>query len=71
VGWLVGRPVPRPDRGIENETFNVLKTNGYHLEHNSGHGKETLASVLVTLNLLAFALHAAARRRPKTGRDSV
>jgi len=46
---------------IENETFNVLKTNGYNLEHNFGHGKETLASVLVTLNLLAFALHTAAR----------
>lgn len=42
---------------IENETFNVLKTNGYHLEHNFGHGKLTLASLLVTLNLLAFALH--------------
>jgi hypothetical protein len=26
----------------------VLKINGYNLEHNSGHGKETLASVLVT-----------------------
>ena len=46
---------------IENETFNVLKTNGYNLEHNFGHGKETLASVLVTLNLLAFAFHTAAR----------
>jgi hypothetical protein len=42
---------------IENETFNVLKSNGYNLEHNFGHGKKTLASVLVTLNLLAFALH--------------
>lgn len=42
---------------IENETFNVLKTGGYHLEHNFGHGQETLASVLVALNLLAFALH--------------
>ena len=29
---------------IENETFNVLKTNGYNLEHNFGHGKKTLAS---------------------------
>lgn len=46
---------------IENETFNVLKTNGYNLEHNFGHGQETLASVLVTLNLLAFAFHTAAR----------
>ena len=45
---------------IENETFNVLKTNGYNLGHNFGHGNKTLASVLVTLNLLAFAFHAAA-----------
>jgi len=44
---------------IENETFNVLKQRGYHLEHNFGHGKKTLASVLVALNLLAFALHTA------------
>ena len=42
---------------IENETFNVLKTKGYHLEHNFGHGKQHLASILVTLNLLAFAFH--------------
>lgn len=42
---------------IENETFNVLKNSGYHLEHNFGHGKETLASLLVALNLLAFAMH--------------
>ena len=46
---------------IENETFNVLKSNGYNLEHNFGHGKQTLASILVTLNLLAFALHAVAQ----------
>jgi hypothetical protein len=45
---------------IENETFNVLKTNRYNLEHNFGHGKETLASVLVVLNLLAFGFHTAA-----------
>jgi len=45
---------------IENETFNILKTNGYNLDHNFGHGKETLASVLITLNLLAFAFHTAA-----------
>ena len=44
---------------IENETFNVLKQHGYHLEHNFGHGKDTLASALVVLNLLAFALHGA------------
>lgn len=43
---------------IENETFNVLKNNGYHLEHNFGHGKTNLSAVLVELNLLAFSLHA-------------
>jgi hypothetical protein len=42
---------------IENETFNVLKTKGYNIEHNFGHGKLHLASVLATLNLLAFAIH--------------
>ena len=41
---------------IENETFNVLKAN-YNLEHNFGHGKQHLSSILVTLNLLAFAFH--------------
>ena len=44
---------------IENESFNVLKQHGYHLEHNFGHGKDTLAGVLAVLNLLAFALHTA------------
>ena len=44
---------------IENETFNVLKQHGYHLEHNFGHGNDTLAGVLVVLNLLAFSLHSA------------
>jgi hypothetical protein len=43
---------------IENESFNTLKTKGYHLEHNFGHGKAHLAAVLVALNLLAFAVHA-------------
>lgn len=42
---------------IENETFNVLKNKGYNLEHSFGHGKQHLASVLVSLNLLAFAMH--------------
>jgi len=42
---------------IENENNNVLKNRGYHLEHNFGHGEQHLSSVLLTLNLLAFALH--------------
>ena len=39
---------------IENENNNVLKNQGYHLEHNYGHGSHYLSSVLVTLLLLAF-----------------
>jgi hypothetical protein len=42
---------------IENESFNVLKNNGYNLEHNFGHGKANLSAVFVSLNLLAFAFH--------------
>jgi hypothetical protein len=42
---------------IENENFNVLKNNGYHLEHNFGHGKQSLAMLFAAINLLAFAIH--------------
>ena len=42
---------------IENESFNVLKNNGYHLEHNFGHGKQHLAMMFAAMNLLAFAFH--------------
>ena len=42
---------------VENETFNILKNNGYHLEHNFGHGKENLCNLFVCLNLLAFNFH--------------
>ena len=44
---------------IENESFNLLKNNGYHMEHNFGHGKHGLTNVLLTLNLIAFAFHTA------------
>jgi hypothetical protein len=56
---------------IENETFNVLKTNGYNLEHNFGHGKQTLASIFLTLNLLAFTFHTAAHLAVLTWREAV
>jgi hypothetical protein len=42
---------------IENENNNVLKTKGYHLEHNFGHGKQYLSAFLLSLNLLAFLFH--------------
>jgi len=41
----------------ENANHNVLKTQGYHLEHNFGHGQQHLAACLLTLNLLAFLFH--------------
>jgi hypothetical protein len=42
---------------VENENNNVLKTKGYHIEHNFGHGEQHLASLLLSLNLLAFLFH--------------
>jgi hypothetical protein len=41
---------------IENETFNTLKNQGYHFEHNYGHGEKHLATVLALLMLLAFTV---------------
>ena len=41
----------------ENENHNVLKTKGYHLEHNFGHGQQHLSMTLLTLNVLAFLFH--------------
>jgi len=42
---------------IENETFNTLKNQGYHIEHNFGHGNHHLSMVFFVLNLLAFYVH--------------
>jgi hypothetical protein len=42
---------------IENEQFNIHKNHGYELEHNYGHGKQTLSMVFYLLNLLAFIAH--------------
>ena len=39
---------------IENETFNTLKNQGYHFEHNYGHGKKNLSVILALLMMLAF-----------------
>lgn len=39
---------------IENETFNTLKNQGYHLEHNYGHGQKYLATNFAILTFLAF-----------------
>ena len=42
---------------IENETFNTLKNQGYHIEHNYGHGNKHLSMNFFVLNLLAFYMH--------------
>src|SRR5207244_8601436 len=39
---------------IENETFNTLKNQGYHFEHNYGHGTQNLSVVFATIMMLAF-----------------
>ncbi len=41
---------------IENETFNTLKNQGYHFEHNFGHGNQNLSTVLMHLMMLAFLI---------------
>lgn len=39
---------------IENETFNTLKNQGYHFDHNFGHGLKNLSVVFALLMMLAF-----------------
>lgn len=41
---------------IENETFNTLKNQGYHFEHNFGHGHKNLCTVMSYLMFLAFLI---------------
>ena len=45
-------------RPTHDDSFKVLKNNGYHLEHNFGHGEQNLAVLFAAMNLLAFAIHA-------------
>ena len=42
---------------IENECFNTLKNQGYHIEHNYGHGEKNLCFNFYLLTLLAFFFH--------------
>jgi|SRR5436190_692695 len=59
---LTAARVPRVMQGgrarwrIENETFNTLKNQGYHFEHNYGHGQKNLANVFALLMMLAFLI---------------
>lgn len=42
---------------IENECFNTLKNQGYHIEHNYGHGEKFLCYNFYLLTLLSFFFH--------------
>lgn len=42
---------------IENECFNTLKNQGYHIDHNFGHGKENLCFNMYLYILIAFYFH--------------
>ncbi len=61
----------RARRKIENESFNTLKTKGCNLAHNFGHGRQNLAAVLATLNLLAFASHTVAELADEVWRKAI
>ena len=63
--WATSMPLSRPNVEkvmrigrarwkIENETFNTLKNQGYHFDHNFGHGFNHLSTFLAYLMLLAF-----------------
>lgn len=41
---------------IENETFNTLKNQDYHFEHNYGHGQKNLSSVFALTMMLTFSV---------------
>jgi hypothetical protein len=64
---------------IENETFNTLKNQGYHFEHDYGHGQQNLGLVLALLMLQAFLSDQVQQRcnqlfqpaREKTGAKTV
>ena len=67
-GWITDWPITEQNVAalaasgrarwkIENENNNTLKTKGYHLEHNFGHGQQHLSSLLAAMNILAFLFH--------------
>lgn len=56
---------------IENETFNTLKNQGYHLEHSYGHGKKYLATNFMLLTFLAFCVDQIAQRIDQSFKKAV
>ena len=56
IGRIRQRFAAFPDRRTGRNN-NTLKTKGYHLEHNFGHGKKHLSSLLAAMNMLALLTH--------------
>jgi hypothetical protein len=52
-GCLAGRTYWK----TENEGNNTLKNHGYRFDHNFGHGKKHLSSVLASLIILVYLIH--------------
>lgn len=50
---------------VENETFNTLKNQGYHFEHNYGHGYKYLCVNFAMLMMLAFLIDQIQQRSNK------
>jgi hypothetical protein len=60
-------PVMRGGRArwkIENETFNTLKNQGYHFEHNYGPGEKYLSVNFAALMMLAFLIDQIQQQKP-------
>ena len=60
VAVAVARAVDRDGRSrrkVENEGISALKNRGYNFEHNFGHDKQRLSTLLLTLLLLASLFH--------------
>ncbi len=55
---------------IENETFNTLKNQGYHFEHNYGHGEKNLCVVMALLMMLAFTIDQVQQKTNKLFRQA-
>ena len=50
---------------VENETFNTLKNQGYHFEHEYGHGYKNLCVNFAMLMMLAFLIDQIQQRSNK------
>ena len=56
-GWSDSCRAGFAPAGIQRLSTAHLKNQGYHLEHNFGHGDQHLSEAFFTLNLIAFFIH--------------